>query len=65
MAQFSNMQELVIKACTEGVYQDNSLNRKLGKVGMFYKQYQDKLLKNKEILYQEIDLNQLKKFRNF
>lgn len=28
------------KAYTEGIYQDNSLNRKLGRVGMSYKEYE-------------------------
>ena len=45
--------KLVFKAAQEGIYADNSLNKKLGRVGMSYKQYKD-FLKKEEKFYTTI-----------
>ena len=38
----------IIKAYTEGLYNDSPLNKKLGRVGMTYKQYVEKIRWRKE-----------------
>lgn len=44
--EFRNLKE-INKAYTEGIYADSPLNRKLGRVGMTYKAYADKINKEK------------------
>ena len=44
--EFRNLQE-INKAYTEGIYSDSPLNRKLGRVGMTYQAYADKINKEK------------------
>lgn len=46
MSQFVDLFDLVHKAYSEGIYVDNPKNRKLGRVGMSYKEWTNKLANN-------------------